>query len=363
MGLFRANSARKQAAELAKVRKALAKRADQESPDAMVLRHRLGLLLVGTGDWPAAEEHYTELAEAQVRVAGEQDPGTLGAWANLAVARAAQGRITAGLDLLESTVERYAAVLGPGDPATLQAQVMLSEMLSLAGNYPGALAVLDRYHDGCREQFGPAAAETVAAGFRKVGVLRTLARFEEARQLHEELSAHASTPEEQDEARTIELLIKAESGKAHGIRLAARLHAERRPTADSVEVLATVLRRAGEPAEAAVLYRSLLAAAPAGSPRTWSLAGELARACLESGDLDQAEHLAGGLVESTALPGAHPLKLGFRATLARTARARGRDEEADRELAAVVAGLTEVFGAEHPDTVEAAEWLREGAGG
>ncbi|WP_033291601.1 tetratricopeptide repeat protein [Amycolatopsis jejuensis] len=357
MGLFRANPARKQAAEMARLRKALAKSGDPDSPQSLQLRHRLGLLLVETADWPAAEEHYTELADAQLRVAGDRDPGTLGAWANLAVAQAAQGRVDDGVHLLESTVEVYEDAIGADDPATLQVQVMLAEMLSLAGDYDGALDVLDRHRAACEHRFGPGHEQTVAAGHRMVAVLRTLGRFKQAEELHDELSADLHSAEERDAARAVSLLIKAESGRANGVRTAARLLVERRPTADSVEALASVLRHAGEPAEAAELYRQLVAAHGPGSPRTWGLAAELARAYLESGQLDEAEQLTGELLESRGLPDLHPITLGVRATSARVARERGRN--ADRELAAVVAGFEEVFGPEHPDTVEAAGWLKK----
>ncbi|SFP47500.1 Tetratricopeptide repeat-containing protein [Amycolatopsis rubida] len=352
MALFRANPA----TEMARLRKKLAKAADPDLPENLALRHRLGILLVETGDWPAAEEHYTELADAQVRVEGEQHPGTLGAWLNLATAKAALGEIEDAVHLMESTVDIYEAV-SRDDPATMQAQLLLSEMYSLSGEYDEALDVLGRHLKACVDKFGEYHELTIAGARRKVNVLRTLGRFGEASSLNGGLNRKPRNDYERDSARAVDLLIRAESGDAKIVRHKARELAEQYRTPEFVEVLAAVLLRAGEPAEAAELYRAVLSAQPAA--RHWGPAGELARAYLESGQLDAAETLARELVSAEGLPAGHPLKLGFRATLARAARERGRDAEADRELEAVAAGLTEVFGPKHPDVVEVAGWLKK----
>ncbi|MGV9298511.1 tetratricopeptide repeat protein [Amycolatopsis sp. NPDC003676] len=353
MALFRANPA----AEIAKLRKKLAKAADPDSPESLAMRHRLGILLVETGDWPAAEEHYTELADAQVRVEGEQHPGTLGAWLNLAMAKAALGRIEDAVHLMESTVDIYEAVMGPDDPATMQAQLVLSEMYSVSGEYDEALDVLSRHLNACVDKFGEYHELTIAGARRKVSVLRTLGRYDEARSLNSGLSRKPRDDYERDSARAVGLLIRAEDGEAKTVQYKARELAEQYRTPEFVEMLAAVLLRAGEPAEAAELYRAVLSAQPAA--QQWGPAGELARAYLESGQLDAAETLAGEIATADGLPDGHPLKLGARATLARVARERGRDAEADRELAAVAAGLTEAFGPKHPDVVEVSGWLKK----
>ncbi|WP_406629428.1 tetratricopeptide repeat protein [Amycolatopsis sp. WGS_07] len=352
MGLFRANPA----AELTRLRKKLAKAADPDSPESLAMRHRIGLLLIEAGDWPAAEEHYTELADAQVRVEGEQHPGTLGAWLNLATAKAALGQVEDAVHLMESTVDIYDAVF-PDDPATMQAQLMLSEMYSLSGEYDGALDVLSKHLNACVDKFGEYHEQTIASARRKVSVLRTLGRYDEAAGLNSGLSRKPRDDHERDRAAAVGLLIRAERGAAKAVQYKARELAEQYRTPEFVEVLAAVLLRAGEPAEAAELYRAVLSAQPAA--QQWGPAGELARAYLESGQLDAAETLARELVSADGLPDGHPLKLGFRATLARVARERGRDEEADRELEAVAAGLTEAFGPKHPDVLEVAGWLKK----
>ena len=352
MGLFRANPA----AELARLRKKLAKAADPDSPESLAMRHRIGLLLIEAGDWPAAEEHYTELADAQVRVEGDQHPGTLGAWLNLATAKAALGQVEDAVHLMESTVDIYEAVF-PDDPATMQAQLMLSEMYSLSGEYDEALDVLSKHLNACVDKFGEYHEQTVASARRMVSVLRTLGRYDEAAGLNSGLSRKPRDDHERDRAAAVGLLIRADRGEAKAVQYKARELAEQYRTPEFIEVLAAVLLRAGEPAEAAELYRAVLSAQPAA--QQWGPAGELARAYLESGQLDAAETLARELVSADGLPDGHPLKLGFRATLARVARERGRDEEADRELEAVAAGLTEAFGPKHPDVVEVAGWLKK----
>ncbi|MFD2473762.1 tetratricopeptide repeat protein [Amycolatopsis silviterrae] len=353
MGLFRANPA----AEMTRLRKKLAKAADPDSPESLAMRHRIGLLLVETGDWPAAEEHYTELADAQVRAEGDRHPGTLGAWLNLATAKAALGDVEDAVHLMASTVDIYEEAIGLDDPATMQAQLMLSEMYSLSGEYDEALDVLSRHLNACVDTFGEYHETTIAGARRKVNVLRVLGRFDEARSLNGGLNRKPRNDYERDSARAVDLLIRAETGDAKIVRHKAREFAEQYRTQEFVEVLAAVLLRAGEPAEATELYRAVLSGQSA-APQ-WVLAGELARAYLESGQLDAAETLARELVSADGLPDGHPLKLGFRATLARVARERGRDAEAERELEAVVAGLTEAFGPKHPDVVEVAGWLKK----
>ncbi|MER6893201.1 tetratricopeptide repeat protein, partial [Amycolatopsis sp. NPDC000740] len=313
MALFRANPA----AEIAKLRKKLAKAADPESPESLAMRHRIGILLVETGDWPAAEEHYTELADAQVRVAGDQHPGTLGAWLNLAMAKAALGQIEDAVHLMESTVDIYEAV-SPDDPATMQAQLVLSEMYSVSGEYDEALDVLSRHLNACVDKFGEYHELTIAGARRKVSVLRTLGRYDEAGSLNSGLSRKPRDDYERDSARAVGLLIRAEGGEAKTVQYKVRELAEQYRTPEFIEVLAAVLLRAGEPAEAAELYRAVLSAQPAA--QQWGPAAELARAYLESGQLDAAETLAGEIAAADGLPDGHPLKLGARATLARVAR-------------------------------------------
>ncbi|MET7997429.1 tetratricopeptide repeat protein [Amycolatopsis sp. NPDC005232] len=345
--------------EVARLRAVLAKARDPESLAALERRFDLGCLLMKTGDWPAAEVLFAELAPAEARVVGARHPNTLAAWTNLALSQVEQGRPDEAIPVLAQTAEAYERTWGAKQPGTFHARLLVAQALVVAARYAEALDVLDTHLRTCAAELGPAHAVTLTIGYGKVSVLRALDRFDEAERLLAELASHATTDRRRDTAAAIGLVIRAGRGDPRAAIAPLRELLARHGTDAFREALATALRRAGEAEEAAALLGSILAGRPEHSRESLLIRSSLARAYLETGNLDAAEHEAGAALTAGAWPLGHPALLAAHATLARVAACRGHREEALRGLETVVAGLTAVLGPAHSRTLEAAAWLSE----
>ncbi|QKV79491.1 hypothetical protein [Amycolatopsis sp. Hca4] len=134
--------------------------------------------------------------------------------------------------------------------------------------------------------------------------------------------------------------------------------------------LAYGLLLAGEPAEAADLASSVVAARvvhPGPEDRlTWEARVLLGRALAETDRLADAEHYARAALVSAPLPPGHPDLLHALATVARVQSCRGEWAAAVETYEFAVEGFAAVLGAEHPQTLKTAEALasaRAAAGG
>ncbi|WP_406629430.1 tetratricopeptide repeat protein [Amycolatopsis sp. WGS_07] len=353
MGFFRSKP--EPADEVAALRAALAKARNPTSVPNLRRRLLLGQLLLENEDWSAAEQHYADLVPALTETFGPREPNTLAAWANLACCQTAQGRPAEAIPLLERTAELFEETWGARQPATFKTQLLLAEAYGVAARYEDALVVLDAHIDYCAAELGPAHARTKAGRRRKAAMLRALARYEAAERLLSDEDALCETDEQRDAVRGILLVVRAEIGDPEPAIAPLRELVARRPGLG--ECLATVLLKAGQAPEAADLLRRILSEERGRSALI--LRGTFARACLESCDLAEAEHSARTVLSAEAWPAGHPVLLGLRATLARTAARRGDRAGAAAELAAVVSGLEAVLGEDHPQTVQAAGWLKK----
>ncbi|WP_037357525.1 tetratricopeptide repeat protein [Amycolatopsis orientalis] len=353
MGLFRAKP--EPADEVAALRAALAKARNPNCVPNLRRRLLLGQLLCKDEDWPAAEQHYADLIPALTDVFGPRGPNTLAAWANLALCQTAQGRPAEAIPVLARTAELFAETWGARQAATFKTQLFLAEAYGVAARYEDALAVLDAHVDYCAAELGPAHSRTKAGRRQKITALRALARYEAAEELLSDEDALCETDEDRDAVRGLRLVVQAETGDPEAAIASLRELFEKGPLLRAC--LATVLLKAGQAAEAADLLRELLGGLR--GRRALVLRSVLARACVESGNLDEAERSARTVLAAGAWPAGHPTVLGLRATLARAAAQRGDRSGAAEELESVVAGLSAVFGEAHPRTVRAARWLEE----
>ncbi|MET9267897.1 tetratricopeptide repeat protein [Amycolatopsis sp. NPDC004079] len=353
MGLFRTKP--EPVDEIAALQASLAKARNPKSVPNLRRRLLLGQLLLKNEDWAAGERHYTDLVSALTEEFGPRGPDTLAAWANLAYCQTSQGRPAEAIPLLERTAEVFEETWGARQPGTFRAQLLLAEAYGVAAQYEDALAVLDAHVDYCTAELGPAHARTRAGRRRKVTMLRALARYETAEQLLSNEEALCETDEQRDALRGLLLVVQAETGDPEAAIAPMRDLFEKRP--ELGESLATVLLLAGQAREAADLLRQSLGEARGRGALIIRTA--LARACVESGNLDEAEHPARTVLAAGAWPAGHPMVLGLRATLARAAAQRGDRADAAAELESVVAGLKAVLGEAHPRVAQAAGWLAE----
>ncbi|WP_208720134.1 tetratricopeptide repeat protein [Amycolatopsis circi] len=353
MGLFRTKP--EPADEVVALQAALAKARNPRSVPNLRRRLLLGQLLLKNEDWATGERHYTDLVPALTDEFGPREPNTLAAWANLAYCQTSQGRPAEAIPLLERTAEAFEETWGARQPATFKTQLFLAEAYGVAAQYEDALAVLDAHVDYCAAELGPAHALTRAGRRRKVVMLRALARYETAEQLLSDGEALCETDEQRDAFRGLLLVVRAEIGDPEAAIAPVRELFEKWPKLG--ESLATVLLLAGQAREAADLLRQALGEARGRGALI--VRGALARACVESGNLDEAEQAARAVLAAGAWPAGHPVVLSLRATLARAAAQRGDRAGAAAELESVVAGLKAVLGAAHPRVAEATGWLAE----
>ncbi|MGV9298512.1 tetratricopeptide repeat protein [Amycolatopsis sp. NPDC003676] len=350
MGLFRTKP--EPVDEIAALQATLAKARNPKSVPNLRRRLLLGQLLLKNEDWAAGERHYTDLVPALTDEFGPREPNTLAAWANLAYCQTSQGRPAEAIPLLERTAEAFEETWGARQPGTFKTQLLLAEAYGVAAQYEDALAVLDAHVDYCTAELGPAHARTRAGRRRKVVMLRALARYETAEQLLSDEEALCETDEQRD---ALLLVVRAETGDPEAAIAPMRELFEKQP--ELRESLATVLLLAGQAPEAADLLRQALGEARGRDALTLRTA--LARACVESGDLDGAEQAARAVLAAGAWPAGHPMVLGLRATLARVAARRGDRAGAAAELESVTAGLKAILGEAHPRVAQAAGWLAE----
>ncbi|MEV4597526.1 tetratricopeptide repeat protein [Amycolatopsis sp. NPDC049253] len=290
---------------------------------------------------------------------GARHPNTLAAWMNLALSLAEQGRPDEAVPLLVRIAEAYERTWGAKAPGTFQARPNLALVLGVAGRYAEALDVLETHRRSCAAEVGPAHVATQTAGYRQVTVLRALERFDEAECLLAELLPFAATERLRDSVAAVGLVIRAERGDPQTAVAPLRELVARHGAEGFRELLAAVLLLVGEAGEAAELLGSILAASPDHTRKTLVVRGSLARAYLETGDLDGAEREAGVLLAAGAWPPGHPTPVSAQATLARVAARRGHREEARRGLEAAVVALDAVLGPAHSRTLETAAWLGE----
>ncbi|MBB1153383.1 tetratricopeptide repeat protein [Amycolatopsis dendrobii] len=353
MGLFRTK--REPADEVAALQAALAKARNPKSVPNLRRRLLLGQLLLKNETWAAGERHYTDLVPALTDEFGPREPNTLAAWANLAYCQMSQGRPAEAIPLLERTAEAFEETWGARQPGTFKTRLLLAEAYGVAAQYEDALAVLDAHVDYCAAELGPAHALTRAGRRRKVIMLRALARYETAEQLLSAEDAFCETDEQRDALRGLLLVVRAEIGDPEAAIAPMRELFEKRPAQG--ESLAAVLLLAAQAPEAADLLRQALGQARGRGALT--IRSVLARACVESGNLAEAEQSARAVLAAGAWPAGHPMVLGLRATLARAATRRGDRAGAAAELESVAAGLKAVLGEAHPRVAQATGWLAE----
>jgi tetratricopeptide (TPR) repeat protein len=215
-----------------------------------------------------------------------------------------------------------------------------------------------------------------AARQGRAGVLFALGRFPEALALYRALSFPADDPNGSLVLASV-AHVRAAMGFAEEAVIELRgLLADSRSrwgedapvTLCTMQVLGDALLMAGQPAAAVRMFTSTVelrtTAFGPDDPMVLCTRHMLGVALERVGRIDEAERelLAADLADR---PSSHGCSLATRQGLARVATARGQFAAAIETQASVVAGMTRLYGAEHPNTLEsrfdAAELLRQRA--
>jgi tetratricopeptide (TPR) repeat protein len=309
------------------------------------------------GDFAAAAAlHAAVLAEQERTGAPEAVESRL----HLAATFARMGRAADAEALLRRNIELAS------DP--LHARTALADLLFQLDRLPEALA-----------EFTAIAAEApwpvaLAARQGRAGVLFAMGRFAEAQALYRTLSFAEDDPNG--------LLVKASLAHLRAVlgeaddavfELRGLLADNQRTfgadapvTLCTMQVLGDALLMADQPAAAVTVFADMIAA----RTRSFGAADSmvlctrhmLGVALAKVGRVDEAERELLAAADRPDRPPSHSCSLATRQGLARVAAARGEFALAAETQASVVVGMTALYGADHPNTLEArfdaAELLR-----
>lgn len=331
--------------------------------------------------------------ESNARRWGVNHPETLLTRVSLALARFTQGEFAAAAAMHTSVLTEREVALGPGAPATVESRRYLAGTLARMGRAGEAEHLLrhdvavasdpleartvladllfqqDRLTEALAE-FTAIAAEargqvaTVARQGR-AGVLFALGRFAEAMTEYRSLTFAADDPNHCLVLASLEHL-RAAMGDADGalVELRALLAGSRAAwgadapvTCCLLTVLGDALLMANQPAAAVATFASAVTALTEtfGAKDSMTLCARhmVAVALLRVGRFDEAERELVAAADREDRPSWHSCALATRQGMAKVAAARGEFAEAAETLAEVVAGLTRLYGPDHPNTLEA----------
>ena len=155
----------------------------------LVTAHRLGLLLLGMGDFAAAESLYERAVTVNQRIHGDKHRATLYSMYNLGVALNGLGEYNAAREVIEKSLEIWLEEYGVENEGTLELMNGLAESLSNLGELTEAKNLLDAILTRRLEALGKQSLETCKTMNQLADVLSDLGDLEAARTLHEEVLA------------------------------------------------------------------------------------------------------------------------------------------------------------------------------
>ncbi|MFC4856557.1 tetratricopeptide repeat protein [Actinophytocola glycyrrhizae] len=384
-------------AEYRAVLSARVKRGEPFHPETLAAWQQLALLIAVDGRADEAAGIAATTIESYAREYGLNHPETLQSRVSLALVRFTQGRFADAAALHTSVLLERERSLGTAVPATVEsrrylagtlarlgradeaedllrvniadapdphqqfeARTVLADLLFQLDRLPAALTEFTSVADAARH--GPIA---LVARQGRAGVLFALGRFAEALELYRSLEFASGDQNNYLVRASIEHL-RAAMGDADGavVELRSLLATARErwgPRSPLVRatllVLGDVLLMADQPSAAVEVFDDAIdALRRTGGPRdsmTLCARHMLGVALVRVGQLDEAEQEFLAAADRDDRPRSHSCALAIQQGLARIAAARGEFAAAATAQAAVVSGLTSLYGPDHPNTLEA----------
>jgi len=380
------------------------KRDEHVHPDTLAAWQSLALLLAVDGRAEEAGTMAAAATESYARLFGVDHPDTLASRGNLGLVRFVQGRFAEAAALHTSVLTAYERTLGPGVPATVEIRQYLARTLARVGRAADAEALLrrnielasgqhqtlearavladllfqqDRLVEALAE-FAAVATEaqidlahddpvTTLALQGNAAVLFGLGRFAEAETAYERaLAGYPADDQNHCLVRTSMQHLRAARGDADSavVEIRALLAESRRrwgsdaPVTRCIPVmLGDVLLMADQPAAAVEVFDDVVEQLTRTSGpldgSTLCARHMLGAALIRVGQTDEAEEEFLAAAEREDRPPTHSCALATRQGLARIAAIRGELDHAAAEQAAVAAGLTALYGDDHPNTLDA----------
>jgi tetratricopeptide (TPR) repeat protein len=321
------------------------------------LQSRVGLAVVRfvQGQFADAAALHTSVLAERERSLGADAPATVESRRHLAGTLARLGRAEEAEDLLRVNI-----ALAQDLHRELEARTVLADLLFQLDRLPAALAEFTEVAAEARH--GPIA---LVARQGRAGVLFALGRFAEAMTLYRTLEFASGDPNSYLVRASIQHL-RAATGDAESamVELRAlladateRWGAHAPVTRATLTVLGDVLLMADQPAAAVDIFRAAIDAmrTSCGPHDSMTLCARhmVGVALVRVGRLDEAEQEFRAAAARDDRPPSHSCALAVRQGLARIAEARGEFADAATAQAEVVAGLTRLYGPDHPNTLEA----------
>jgi tetratricopeptide (TPR) repeat protein len=321
------------------------------------LRSRVGLALIRftQGQFAAAAVLHTSVLAEREQTLSRGASATVESRRLLAATLARLGRAAEAEDLLRTNV-----ALAADAHRALEARTVLADHLFQQDRLPEALAEFTAVADAVRR--GPVAS---VARQGRAGVLFALGRFAEALAEYRSLEFAADDPNDHLVRASVQH-VRAATGDAEGavVELRALLAAGRERwgagaplTRAVLMILGDVLLMADQPAAAVEVFddaiEGLRRACGPHDSLTLCARHMVGVALVRVGRLDDAEREFRAAAAREDRTPSHSCSLAVRQGLARVAAARGEFADAAAAQAEVVAGLTRLYGPDHPNTLEA----------
>lgn len=367
-------------------------------PEALAACLQIAMLMSADGRANEAANIAETTTESYARHYGLNHPETLQSRLILALVRFTQGQFAAAAALHTSVLNERERTLGAVAPAAVESRRFLAGTLARLGRAGEAeellrmnVALATTSHQTVvaravladllfqLDRLQEALAEFTAVGDiqGQAGVLFALGRYEEAVEAYRSLRLSDDDPNNWLVRVSLEH-VRAARGDAESAVVEVRAlldecrtrwGAEAPVTRCALLVLGDVLLMADQPAAAVTAFDDAIEALTktCGRQDSMTLCARhmVGAALLRVGQLDEAAQEFHAAADRDDRPPAHSCALATRQGLARVAAARGEFATAAAEQIAVVAGLTNLYGADHPNTLEArfdvADLLRQRA--
>jgi len=161
----------------------LAAHPEAEERDRCVVRANLGYYLFAAGDAEQAEPHLRAGAEGLARIFGAEDGRTLSARHNLALLLRARGQNAEAEALVREVLEARRRTLGPDDPDTLVSLSNLGAVLLVQERREEAEPLLRAAYEGRRRVLGPGSDATLTSANNLAVLYKDLERLADAEAL------------------------------------------------------------------------------------------------------------------------------------------------------------------------------------
>ena len=324
-------------------------------PETLQSRVSLALVRFTQGRYADAAALHTSVLLERERSLGREAPATVESRRLLAGTLARIGRAAEAEDLLRANVS-----LAPDTHRRLEARTVLADLLFQLDRLPEALTEFTSVADAARH--GPIA---LVARQGRAGVLFALGRYAEALTGYRSLE-FASGDQNNDLVHASIEHVRAAMGDAESAVVALRaLLADVRErwgqhapvVRATLLVLGDVLLMADQPAAAVDAFTAAIDALrrTCGPRDSMTLCARhmAGVALVRVGRLDEAEQEFLAAADRDDRQPSHSCALAIQQGLARIAAARGEFQAAATAQAEVVAGLTALYGPDHPNTLEA----------